>query len=349
VITQIRIIVLLARPSLVVLFGLFAATGLAEAGRGDDAMALAAVLVVVVGFVLFSVVLNDLADRAIDRVNLPGDPRRPLVCGFGRDRDFAVVAATAAVVAVVQAARLGPGVLVTVVAGLALSASYSLRPIRIAERGAMASLLLPAGYVAVPYLAGLLSVRCAVTPRDLLLGGGLYIGFIGRILLKDFRDVRGDALFGKRTFLVRHGRAATCAFSATCWMLGTIALLGVRGASWSLIAIYATQVGVAFALLWALACDGGARRDERLIAAIAIIGRAMVVTLIAHLSMTDARCPAAAQFVVTVGFAAISIVQAATMARLGPVARHSQGDWRAFDGGMTRISHADAHSALSGT
>src|SRR5204863_4707493 len=97
------------------------------------------------------------------------------------------------------------------------------------------------------------------------------------------------ALFGKRTFLVRHGRTATCAFSATCWVLGAIALLGVRGASWSLAATYATFVGVALALLRALARDGGARRDERLIAAIAIVGRAMVVTLIAHLSMTDAR------------------------------------------------------------
>jgi hypothetical protein len=46
--------------------------------------------------------------------------------------------------------------------------------------------------------------------------GGLYVGFIGRIMLKDFPDVRGDALFGERTFLVRHGWRATCATTPGC-------------------------------------------------------------------------------------------------------------------------------------
>lgn len=55
--------------------------------------------------------------------------------------------------------------------------------------------------------------------------GALYLGFIGRILLKDFRDVRGDALFGKRTFLVRHGRRATCAVSAGCLVTGNCAVV----------------------------------------------------------------------------------------------------------------------------
>ena len=63
---------------------------------------------------------------------------------------------------------------------------------------------------------------------DLLLLAGLYAGFVGRILLKDFRDVRGDALFGKRTFLVRHGRGATCTLSAIFMTLGVSVLPFVR-------------------------------------------------------------------------------------------------------------------------
>ena len=56
---------------------------------------------------------------------------------------------------------------------------------------------------------------------DLALLAALYVGFVGRIVLKDFRDVVGDRLFGKRTFLVRHGRRTTCVLSAACWVGGT--------------------------------------------------------------------------------------------------------------------------------
>src|SRR5438067_396267 len=126
--------------------------------------------------------------------------------------------------------------------------AYSLRPIRVADRGAVASLLLPAGYVGVPYLVGIFSVRDRVTAGDFVLLGGLYVGFIGRILLKDFRDVRGDALFGKRTFLVRHGRGRTCAFSAVCWITGSLAVAGAHQSDHTLAAVWAGLVAVALVL-----------------------------------------------------------------------------------------------------
>ena len=85
----------------------------------------------------------------------------------------------------------------------------------------VAPLALPACYVAVPYLVGVLSARGHVRVSDLPLLAALYVGFIGRIILKDFRVVRGDALFGKRTFLVRRGRVSTCRVSAALWSAGT--------------------------------------------------------------------------------------------------------------------------------
>lgn len=45
------------------------------------------------GFLLFSVALNDLADEAIDRVNLPGDRRRPLVAGTATRRELVAMVA----------------------------------------------------------------------------------------------------------------------------------------------------------------------------------------------------------------------------------------------------------------
>jgi 4-hydroxybenzoate polyprenyltransferase len=194
-----------------------------------------------------------------------------------------------------------------------------LRPVRLADRGAVASMLLPAGYVAVPYLEGVLTARSHLTARDLALLGGLYVGFIGRILLKDFRDVRGDALFGKRTFLVRHGRGPTCALSAACWVLGTAALAGVRSFDPALLGGYLVCVAAALVLLRALADDRGARRDEALIGAIALVGRGMMVMLIGHLTLTDARWSAASYRGCMVCLVAIVLGQAVTMVRRGPV------------------------------
>ena len=57
--------------------------------------------------------------------------------------------------------------------------------------------MLAIGGLAVPYLIGLLAAGGGVHADDLFLLVRLYLGFIGRILFKDFRDVRGDILFGK--------------------------------------------------------------------------------------------------------------------------------------------------------
>src|SRR5262249_19338938 len=155
---------------------------------------------------------------------------------------------------------------------LVLTALYSLRPVRFAERGVVAPMLLPAGYVAVPYLLGILAVRGSIRAVDVLLLGGLYAGFVGRIVLKDFRDVRGDALFGKRTFLVRHGRTPTCVFSAMFLVAGLAVLPFVRSVSAALIAADTVFLALTLLFLRALAHSTSARRDEALISGIAILG-----------------------------------------------------------------------------
>ena len=116
---------------------------------------------------------------------------------------------------------------------------------------------------------------------DLPLLAALYVGFIGRIILKDFRDLRGDALFGKRTFLVRHGRAWTCHVSATCWAAGAGLLLWARPGG-SPAYVLATLAGTALAmtLLHELAGPRARHRQQDwLISALAIVGRGLVLVL----------------------------------------------------------------------
>jgi 4-hydroxybenzoate polyprenyltransferase len=306
VIARARLLVVMARPAVVILLGLYAAIG--AGGAVDPRVSL-----VVAAFLLFSVAVNDLADEAIDRVNLPGAASRPLVTGTGQRFDLRVLAGVGAVVTAAAAVPLGWRCVPVAAGGLVVSVAYSRK---LSGQGAVASLVLPACYVAVPYLLG--AFGAGIRP-DLMLMTGLYVGFVGRILLKDFRDVRGDALFGKRTFLVRHGRRATCAFSACCWVAGAI-LLAVAQPE---IAI-PTGLGAAgvLVLLRMLATDGGHRRDERLISAIAIVGRGLLVVLLVALTGRHDLLVAALTVVFAVQATAMvrqNSRQSMTIARSSPV------------------------------
>jgi 4-hydroxybenzoate polyprenyltransferase len=122
-IRRIRLFVVLARPAVVVLFGMFAAIGLAQGGHANDGVLLAKALVAVVAFLLFSVAVNDLADERIDRVNLAGNAARPLVVGTGTRHEMRIVAGVSAVLALAASATLHWPAPLVVAAGLALSAA----------------------------------------------------------------------------------------------------------------------------------------------------------------------------------------------------------------------------------
>ncbi|HVF33448.1 MAG TPA: UbiA family prenyltransferase [Acidimicrobiales bacterium] len=319
-IDHVRLVVRLSRPPVLILLGLFAATGMAQGGVGQEAgdlPGLAHVLLIVAGFLVAAVAVNDLADADIDAVNLPGRADRPLVAGTATRRDLVVTAVVAATTSLAAAVVLRPAAAIVVAGGLVLALAYSTRPIRLSDRGALTALLLPLGYVAVPFLVGLPG---APSLRDLVLLAGLALGFIGRILLKDFRDVEGDTRYGKRTFLVRHGRRATCATAAAAWMTGSFALVGLAAPPTpALLAVHLAWVGLAIVLLRRLSTAATRPAEERLISAVAIIGRGMVLTLLAHLGATAAGWSAAAGAALLAALLITGVGQARTMVRYGPI------------------------------
>ena len=332
VIQRLRGAVVMARPPVFLLLALYAELGLTEAGRPNAYISLLEILGIIAAFLIFSVACNDLADEAIDRVNLPGDPRRPLVTGAVSRGQMRATGLAAAGLALAISAAIGWPALAITAAGLGVSGAYSVRPVRIAERGVLAPLLLPACYVAVPYLLGITAAHHAPTGKDLALLGGLYLGFIGRILLKDFRDVRGDAMFGKRTFLVRYGRRWTCAFSACFWAAGTAIILIAMPDRSELVHIEPYSVGAPFAiaacaafailLIARLAADDDPRRDERLISAIAIAGRGLILLLILDLSLPSIHATTVFSLVLSDLLGAVVLLQAMSMARHGPRLRY---------------------------
>ena len=167
--------------------------------------------------------LNDLSDYEIDQVNLPGDPDRPLVAGVLNRPHLQVIALSSGVLALVLVAIFGWLALGLMAALVALNAAYSLPPVVISRRGGLALALLPIGYVVLTM--GLGSLAAGRIP-----GGWLaalialsYVQFVARISLKDYRDVTGDAQFGKRTFLLRHGSPAVVRLALGCHLAAGLA------------------------------------------------------------------------------------------------------------------------------
>jgi 1,4-dihydroxy-2-naphthoate octaprenyltransferase len=157
--------------------------------------------------------LNDLADEQIDKVNHPRDAGRPLVEGTASRRELLVLHVVASVAAVAVAAPLGLRAVALIGAALVLSQIYSARPVRLSYRVAGAPIALGIAYVAVPYALGIVAAGGRLRHAWSLLAAALFLLFCARIVLKDFRDREGDALYGKPTILLRFGKDATCALS----------------------------------------------------------------------------------------------------------------------------------------
>jgi 4-hydroxybenzoate polyprenyltransferase len=201
--------------------------------------------------------INDLADEQIDKINLVGNAERPLANGKTVRRSLWTMAGAAAALALLLAACIDAAAAGLILAGLLLSLVYSFPPLRLSARGIIAPLALPVGYVLLPFLL-VRQVNGAEYSRDfLLLLGAVYMSFSARIILKDFRDIRGDAQFGKHTFLVRHGVRATCMVSALFWLIG-FGLLAVRFAAQPVIPVLGALVIVAIlTVLYTLARTDG--------------------------------------------------------------------------------------------
>jgi 4-hydroxybenzoate polyprenyltransferase len=203
--------------------------------------------------------VNDIADERIDAINHPGDHGRPLVIGIASKRDLWAVFSLSALAAVLlPIASRAIGVAALVATSVAVGIIYSLPPLILSRRTYLAPIALTVAYVGIPYCVGVVAVGGMPGPSDAPLVGALCLLFLGRIVLKDFRDREGDAAYGKPTFLLKYGKRATCLLSATCvcaadavlihtvtaspgWWLAMIAQLYVLGIAAMLVRLYAAD------------------------------------------------------------------------------------------------------------
>jgi 4-hydroxybenzoate polyprenyltransferase len=193
--------------------------------------------------------LNDLADEDIDRINHPRDPGRPLVTGHASRREMLVIHLVSVAGTLVCGVILGPAGLAIAVVSLAIGHAYSAPPILLSYRTYLAPLVLSVAYVIVPFSLGMTLTGSHVDTRDVVLAPGLFLLFLSRINLKDFRDRAGDSRYGKPTLLLRFGKRATCMVSLVALIGGDLLVvlaLGVPAPIATLVQVYV------FGIIWML-------------------------------------------------------------------------------------------------
>jgi 4-hydroxybenzoate polyprenyltransferase len=308
-----RLYVALLRYRVAAMVAMFMLLG---AVRADGAVALSwrvlfAALALASSYVA-ATALNDLADEDIDRVNHPRDAGRPLVEGTATRRDLRALAPVAGGLSVAAAVPLGTRGVALVLLSLAIGVAYSTRPLLLSYRTWLAHLALAVAYVAVPFALGAVASGGSLDVSDAVFAAGLFSLFLSRIVLKDFRDRRGDALYRKPTLLLRWGKARTCGVSFAALLVGDVLL----SASVELSLVPVVQLFVvAIALMLRRLRGSDNERDEQIAIGIgARVGNGLLLTTLGVLLLAESGAAPAERLTFALAFAAIFGASFATLA-----------------------------------
>ncbi len=219
---QIKSFLKFARPQIIITCAALVILGSLVSGLFNEKIFIAIILV------SFAVVhansINDYSDREIDKVNLQDAKDRPLVTGELSNKEFWFFHLASGALALLLSVFLGIPAVILTLSIIIFDYIYSLKPSRLTDRTFTSPLFLAACYTYYPLSLGFWSAN-GHGEYPWILSIGIYLAFVARMLLKDFRDVRGDKQFGKITFLLRYGSKTTCLVSAVLWLLAFSATL----------------------------------------------------------------------------------------------------------------------------
>lgn len=258
---------------------------------------------------------NDLADVKIDAINHPDSPGRPLITGQATNREirFVFVLTSLAAISLAETINRRSGALMLI--SILLNVLYSLPPARLSYRTFLAPLILGIAYVGVPYGLALTATNRRFASYDLLWLAGLYLMFVGRIILKDFRDRKGDARYHKPTFLLRYGKKATCLVSLTGLSAGgSLLIVQCRQPAWlaAVVVVYLLSIAGMLRRLW----RAPAGREEQISIGVgARMGNGLLITLLAFFSLQASRASPAMQALVTLTVSGLFVASYANFLR----------------------------------
>lgn len=224
--------------------------------------------------------INDIADAKIDAINHPKSIGRPLITGEGNKKDLIKVFIIASTGSIVLVAFISGWALLIIACSILINILYSLPPVRFSYRTFFAPMVLGVAYVGIPYGLGLVISSSTVSFNDWLWLLGLYVMFIGRIILKDFRDRKGDAKFNKPTFLLRYGKNATCIFSYSGVVIGGGAIIWLTHTTIWLAIIVALYLVAILVMIRRLQLAPEGEQEQLSIGVGAKMGNGLIITLL---------------------------------------------------------------------
>ena len=284
-----RLYVVMLRYRIAAMVVMFMLLGAAGEGRVVLGVRYLWAVLVLASSYVSATALNDLVDEPIDRVNHPRDAGRPLVEGTATRSDLWLLHAVAAGLTVLAAIPLGSRGLVLAAVSLAVSHAYSAGPLRLSYRIACAPALLGVAYVVVPYALGVVAAGGPLAHVLARRSVALYLLFLARIVLKDFRDREGDARYGKSTLLLRFGKTPTCGVSLIALLAADAVLAASFAAPLAIIAQpFVAAIALLLARLWR-AEDG--RAEQVAIGVGARIGNGLLLGALAWLLLAAHGAP----------------------------------------------------------
>lgn len=264
-----------------IIISCFGVALLASIATGSVTPAILLALIVIVLLIIHGNGTNDLADYEIDKVNLKGSHDRPLVSGDVSRRQLWWVQAVAGLLAFGLSWLLGTPAMIVTLAVALYNYAYSFRPLRITDRTILSPLTLAAAYTFQPFTLGYAAAGHAMA-YPWLLALAIYFGFLARLLLKDFRDVKGDAKFGKQTFLLKYGSVVTCVASGVSALASLGFATAAVGLSAGAVIVLVIGNGSVLWLLTRLAKESALKRQLQYISLIAKLANTSLLALLVY-------------------------------------------------------------------
>lgn len=265
---------------------LWAIAFIGSASNGDATIRTLLSLVVLAVWYIHATTVNDYADYEIDKINLSQATDRPLLSDKLSFGQLWFLHFLSGVAALGLSYLYGRSALLLTVFMLVINYAYSLKPVRLSDRGIIAQLVLAFSYVYYPLALGYWSNDGARFPW--LLSSSIFLAFMARMLLKDFRDLKGDKKHKKLTFLLRHGVKKTVLLSFLCWLFAAVAI-GIVIKRPGIYLVLAAAFSQVLILLRVLAYPGNHSEQQAAITFIAKAANALIIMLLAFLLSSHER------------------------------------------------------------
>ncbi len=222
--------------------------------------------------------INDLVDKDIDKINHPTSKGRPLITGEATEKDLRIIHAISSSVSILLAFIVSIPTGIIILISIAINYLYSAPPLKLSHRTYFAHLFLALAYVVIPYSLGYFTVNS--TQFNWLLLVSLFFLFLGRIVLKDFRDRKGDATYGKPTLILRHGKNVTCFVSFTAILIATIFLWSTLNESLYIKILFLLPIMLVISILYRLWNTSNEEQEQTFIGIGAKVGNGLLISLL---------------------------------------------------------------------